>query len=199
MNPVTIERTTKETSISLSLAPGSRAVDGQTPQIDITTGLPFMDHMLHACAFHGDWHLSIQARGDIEVDPHHLVEDLGIVLGSAILQLQEQLGPVTRYGSMLLPMDDALCEAVVDLCNRPYLVYNAQWPQPYIGSLDVSLFREFFYAVAMNARCNLHLIMRYGQNSHHIIEAMFKAMGIALSRAAAPLHSGDPLSTKGSL
>ncbi|MFW5800513.1 MAG: imidazoleglycerol-phosphate dehydratase HisB [Spirochaeta sp.] len=197
--PIYIERNTKETSIKLSLHPGSRQDTGAAPEITMQTGLPFMDHMLNAFAFHGDWNLSIQAQGDIEVDPHHLVEDLGIVLGSAVRQLQEELGPITRYGHMLLPMDDALGEAVVDLCNRPYLVYHAQWPQQYVGAMDVSLFREFFYAFAANARCNLHLNARYGENSHHIIEALFKAMGIALRTAAAPLRSHDQLSTKGTL
>lgn len=197
--PVTIERNTKETSISLTLSPGTRSTDGAAPDIQISTGLPFIDHMLHAFAFHGDWNLHIQASGDIEVDPHHLVEDLGIVLGDAVQQLQSGKGRIHRYGHMILPMDDALCEATLDLCNRAYLVYNTHWPQTHIGNLDTSLFREFFYAYAVNARCNIHLNVRYGENSHHIIEALFKAFGIALRNAMQEIPGEAPLSTKGSL
>ncbi len=199
MKPVEITRKTKETDIQLTLSAGTRKEDGVQPTIQLNTSLPFIDHMLHAFAFHGDWNLDISATGDIDVDPHHLIEDLGIVLGQALVQLQEQSGSITRYGSAIIPMDDALCEVVIDLCNRPYLVYKTHWPQPYIGSLDTALFREFFYAFAANARCNLHLHCRWGENSHHIIEALFKACGIAARTAAQPIAGNTPLSTKGSL
>ncbi|THB68142.1 MAG: imidazoleglycerol-phosphate dehydratase HisB, partial [Spirochaetaceae bacterium] len=106
---------------------------------------------------------------------------------------------IRRYGSMVLPMDDALCEAVIDLCNRPYLVYQTHWPQAFVGQLDVSLFREFFQAFVSNARCNLHLHCRWGENSHHIIEAIFKAFGIALNQAAKAQKGSQAMSTKGSL
>ncbi|GAB6091140.1 imidazoleglycerol-phosphate dehydratase HisB [Spirochaeta dissipatitropha] len=192
-----IDRETKETSIHLELSQGSRKADGVQPVISIETGIPFMDHMLHAFAFHGDWNLKISASGDIHVDPHHLVEDLGIVLGQAIQDLQAKIGIVQRYGHCILSMDDALGEATVDLCNRPYLVFNAVWPQSHIGQLDTCLFREFFYALAANARCNIHLNVRYGENSHHIIESLFKSLGIAMSIAATELNSKEQLSTKG--
>lgn len=192
-----IDRETRETSIHLELSRGSRRADGTQPVISIETGLAFIDHMLNAFAFHGDWNLKITATGDIQVDPHHLVEDLGIVLGQAVQELQLKTGSVQRYGHCILPMDDALGEATVDLCNRPYLVFNAVWPQSHIGQLDTCLFREFFYALAANARCNIHLNVRYGENSHHIIESLFKALGIAMSIAAAELKSNEQLSTKG--
>ena len=189
----TIDRKTKETDIQLTLDLDSREVSLDLP-------LPFFVHMLNAMAHHGGFGLSVRATGDIEVDPHHLVEDLGIVLGQAFAQIQKAEGPLARYGHSIIPMDDALSEAVVDACNRAYLVYNPSFPQPYSGSFDMSLFREFFLAFAANARVNLHLSCRYGLNSHHMIESLFKAVGRALAQAFARIDSASgPISTKGSL
>lgn len=194
--PISITRTTKETSITLSL---NRAIQ-QPPQVDIQMDLPFFAHMLHAFAYHGGFDLTIQGTGDIDVDPHHLVEDVGIVLGQAVLQLQNSLGPTKRFGHQVIPMDDALGEAVIDCCNRAYLVYQADFPQSHSGTFDMSLFREFFTSFVSNSRINLHLICRYGVNSHHMIEALFKAMGRALGIALTPLEGADQaLSTKGKL
>ncbi len=185
-------RDTKETRISLSvnLADPSR--------IEIATGIPFFDHMLNAMAFHGSIGLCVQAGGDLEVEYHHTVEDVGLVLGDALYTVFQQLDGVQRYGHSIIPMDDALGEAVVDVCNRPYLVYEADYPQDYCGQFPVALFREFFWGLAVRARINLHLIVRYGLNSHHMTEALFKAMGRALSQAYAPGSGGTAsMSTKG--
>lgn len=194
--PQPIIRKTKETDITLSF----RRATIKSPQVDIQMDLPFFAHMLHAFAYHGGFDLTIKASGDLEVDPHHLVEDVGIVLGQAVVKLQESLGPTKRFGHQVIPMDDALAEAAVDCCNRSFLVYQADFPQSHSGTFDMSLFREFFTSFAHNSRINLHLICRYGVNSHHMIEALFKAMGRALGIALTPLEGTDQaLSTKGKL
>ncbi|NCN06114.1 MAG: imidazoleglycerol-phosphate dehydratase HisB [Spirochaetales bacterium] len=187
-----ISRKTKETDISLVMNMDSR------DKIDIDLPLPFMTHMLNAMAFHGGFGLEIKGTGDIEVDPHHLVEDLGIVLGQALARLFD-LGPVARYGHSVIPMDDALSEATIDVCNRPYLVYKANFPQKKAGDFDLFLFREFFHGLASNARINLHLECRYGENAHHMIEGLFKALGRALKEGFASLEEGSTPSTKGIL
>lgn len=171
-----ISRKTAETDIELELDMGRK----QRSKFDIP--LPFFCHMLNAMAWHGGFTLNIKARGDIEVDPHHLVEDIGIVFGQALSRLSDGQA-ITRYGERFIPMDDALSQAVVDTANRPYLVYKADFPQDRCGDFDISLFKEFFTALAFNARINLHLICHYGDNSHHMIEALFKAMGKALGQA----------------
>lgn len=174
-----IERITSETQIQLKLEPDTK----ERSILDIP--LPFFAHMLNAMAWHGGFYLEIKATGDIAVDPHHLVEDTGIALGQAFAKILD-LGAVQRYGERSIPMDDALSQAIVDVCNRPHLVYSAEFPQPRSGNFDMSLFREFFYAFATNAKINLHLICHYGVNSHHMIEALFKAMGKALHQAYRP-------------
>ena len=189
---VSIERKTKETSISAEFD-----IEGG-PAVDITTGVPFFDHMLNAFVFHGRMQCSIRASGDLEVDPHHLVEDVGIVLGDCISAYVEQNGPVVRYGYSAIPMDDALSSAVVDIGGRPYLVYHATYPQERVGDFDVSLVREFLLGLTNRAKLNLHAECRYGVNSHHMIEALFKAMGIAISQACRPA-TGGVVSTKGVL
>jgi imidazoleglycerol-phosphate dehydratase len=194
---ITIERNTKETQIRLTLGadrPG---------EISIKLGLPFFEHLLTALAFHGGFSLQIEGTGDLEVDPHHLVEDVGLVLGDAFLTLLAA-GPVKRYGQFCIPMDDALSEAVVDVCKRPYLVYQAAYPQTHCGSFDLSLIREFLQALANRAQINLHALCRYGANSHHMAEALFKAIGKALWLAYRPAEPGSQggtsgMSTKGSI
>jgi len=188
---VEVKRTTKETDISLTLS-----ADGG--ERDIKTPLPFFTHILTSLSFHGGLGLKLAASGDIEVDPHHLVEDTGLVLGEAIGQVIRQFGPVMRFGHALIPMDDALSEAVIDACGRPYLVYSADYPQARCGDFDVSLVREFLLGLTNKAQINLHASCRYGLNSHHMTESLFKALGRALREALAPLQGG-PLSTKGVL
>ena len=191
---ISVSRKTKETSIDLTLVP----VAGSP--IKIETGVAFIEHLLSSLAFHGGFGLEIKASGDLAVDSHHLVEDLGLVLGDAFHKLLEYRNGVARFGSQTIPMDDALCEAVVDVCDRPYLVYRAEFPQTLVGTFDVSLLKEFFLAFANRAKINLHLVSRYGENSHHIAEALFKALGKALAQAYAPRgrNTGE-MSTKGAL
>ncbi|TVQ27054.1 MAG: imidazoleglycerol-phosphate dehydratase HisB [Spirochaetaceae bacterium] len=182
-------RKTAETDIQLSIDLSQRV--GST----IDTELPFFNHMLTSMAFHGGFLLNVTARGDIDVDPHHLVEDTGLVLGDAFAEILCG-GGLTRFADAMVPMDDALAEAVIDAGGRPYLVYVADFPQTHAGTFDLSLVREFFYAFAVRARCNVHLHARYGENGHHMVEAMFKAFGIALGKAFSP-RGDDAMSTKG--
>lgn len=186
-------RTTKETSISIYCSPDIGADSG--PDQTISTGVPFFDHMLTALSFHGRLTLSVEAQGDIEVDPHHLVEDTGLVFGDCLADIASQ-APTERFGHGMVPMDDALGEATVDLGGRPYLVYRAEMPQNYAGTFDLSLLREFFYALAIRSKANIHLEARYGLNGHHMAEAMFKALGLALRAALVP-RTGGGMSTKG--
>ena len=189
---VTIDRTTKETTIHLVLDLDR----SQPPQVE--TGLPFFDHMLYAMAFHGGFYLEVKARGDLEVDPHHLVEEPGIVLGDALAKAQKDRGALVRYGTSVIPMDEALSEVVIDACSRAYWVYVADLPQTHAGTFDLSLVREFVIALANNARINLHAHCRYGENGHHMVEALFKALGKALAQAYTR-RDGAVLSTKGVL
>ncbi len=188
---VEITRTTRETDISLSLDP-----DGPRGG-EIRTGLPFFDHLLTSMAFHGKMGLTISAKGDLDVDPHHLVEDTGLVLGQALSGLLERGGSVARFGHAVVPMDEALAEVVIDVCGRPTLVWLASFPQARAGSFDLSLLREFYGALAAQARMSLHVEVRRGENSHHMAEASFKALGRALSQAYGP--GGEQMSTKGQI
>lgn len=190
---MTIERDTKETQIRLDLDLSAR------DEISIKIGIPFLEHMLHAFAFHGGVSLTIDGKGDLEVDPHHLVEDVGIVLGSAFLRIVEESGNIARFGNAVIPMDDALSEATVDACGRPFLVFKAEFPQQRSGSFDMWLLREFFVGLSNAARINLHAECRYGLNSHHMAESLFKAVGKAMAEAYAPVDGTSPLSTKGML
>ncbi len=191
---IAVSRKTKETDIDLVLVPVPGA------EVKIAAGVPFFGHLLTSMAFHGGFGLEIRATGDLDVDPHHLVEDVGLVLGDAFHILLERRGGVARFGFMAIPMDDALSEAIVDVCDRPYLSYRADYPQSIVGGFDVSLLREFFLAFTNRARINLHLVCRYGENSHHMAESLFKAMGKALGQAYAPKGTKrEGMSTKGSL
>lgn len=188
------KRRTKETDIKVIL---DMHADGPSKP---STGLPFFDHMLHAMAFHGRFRLEVSATGDVEVDPHHLVEDTGLVIGQALELFRQKSKGISRYGQSLVPMDDALSEAVVDACGRPYLVYKVDLPQSYAGTFDLSLFREFWWGLAMAGKVNLHLNVRYAENAHHAFEALFKAAGRALATAYCPIHGGEAaMSTKGVL
>ncbi|MCX7787240.1 MAG: imidazoleglycerol-phosphate dehydratase HisB [Spirochaetes bacterium] len=192
--PITVKRETKETNITVTLCREG------TKQIHVQTGLPFFDHLLTSFAFHGGFDLSLEASGDLMVDPHHTVEDVGLVLGDGFHRLLETAGQVTRFGYSIIPMDDALCEVIVDVCERPYLVYQVDFPEPLAGSFSVRLLKEFFYAFCHRARINLHLMARYGENSHHMAESLFKAFGRALAQAYQPVGgSQEGMSTKGTL
>lgn len=189
-----ITRTTKETDISVNLN-----LDG-SGQGRIETGIGFFDHMLEGFARHGFFDLDIRIKGDLQVDAHHSVEDAGIVLGTAIRQaLGDKVG-IKRYGSCILPMDDALCLCAVDLCGRPYFAFDCEFPAEKAGYLDTELVREFFYAISYSTGMNLHIKMLSGFNTHHMIESVFKAFARALDEAVGKdARIKDVLSTKGSL
>lgn len=189
-----LTRKTKETDITLSLS-----LDGNgTGNID--TGIGFFDHMLNGFARHGLFDLECKVKGDLEVDGHHTVEDTGIVLGSAIKEAAGDKKGIRRYGSFILPMDDALCLCAIDLCGRPYFNYECNFTTECIGGLDTELIREFFYAVSYSAGMNLHIKMLSGINNHHMAEAMFKAFAKALDEATGmDARITDVLSTKGTL
>ncbi len=187
-------RKTKETDISVKLN-----IDG-TGKADIETGIGFFDHMLEAFAKHGLFDLEVKVKGDLNVDGHHTVEDTGIVLGQALLQALGDKKGIRRYGSEILPMDESLVLAAVDLCGRPYFVMDAAFTSPMVGDFDTQLVNEFFYAVSYSAMMNIHLRVLTGCNDHHKIEAMFKAFAKAVDTATmVDPRITDVLSTKGAL
>ncbi|MBO5269575.1 MAG: imidazoleglycerol-phosphate dehydratase HisB [Clostridia bacterium] len=190
-----IKRTTKETDIALSLC-----LDG-TGKTEIRTGVGFLDHMLTLFASHGRFDLSVCCTGDVNVDDHHSVEDVGICLGQALREALGDCRGITRYGSMLLPMDEALVQCVLDISGRGCLVYHAEIPSQKVGTFDTELVEEFFLALVRSAGLTLHIRQLDGRNSHHIIEAMFKAFGRALSAAVKIDESrrDEIPSTKGNL
>lgn len=185
-------RETRETQINVRLS-----LDGGETKIQ--TGIGFFDHMLQAFATHGGFGLQVQVQGDLYVDGHHTVEDTGIVLGRAFRQALGDRSGIARFGSFYVPMDETLAFAAVDVSGRPFLVFQAEFPQQVVGAYDACLTEEFFRAFAMNAELTLHTRVEYGNNSHHMIEAMFKAVAHALRLAAAETTPGQVLSTKGSL
>jgi imidazoleglycerol-phosphate dehydratase len=188
-----LKRETKETNISLTVS-----LDEAEP-VAIDTGVPFFDHLLTAMSFHGGFSLSLKATGDLSVDAHHLVEDSGLVLGDAFLALTSAEPGITRFGHAVIPMDEALSEVSVDVCGRPACVYRAEFPQPLVGTFDTSLIREFLLALAQRAKISLHAAVREGENSHHMAECLFKALGKALAAAYAPGHGRASVSTKGTI
>ena len=189
-----IERNTKETKIKIALE-----LDG-TGKAELHSGIGFFDHMLDGFARHGLFDLTVDVDGDLDVDCHHTVEDTGIVLGNAIREAVGDKKGIRRYGSCILPMDEALVLCAVDLSGRPNYVSDASFSAPMIGDLDTETIREFFYAVSYSAAINLHFKVFSGSNSHHICEAMFKAFAKALDAAVAvDPRITDVLSTKGSL
>jgi imidazoleglycerol-phosphate dehydratase len=189
-----IERKTAETQIELELD-----LDG-TGRAQIRTGVGFFDHMLELLARHGCMDLSVTAQGDLQVDQHHTVEDVGICLGQAIKQALSDKAGIRRYGHFTLPMEESLVSTAVDLGGRYFLVFQAAFPTAKIGDFDSELVEDFWQAVAANALCNLHIVLHYGRNSHHISEAIFKSTARALRIAveADPRTQGVP-STKGTL
>ena len=191
---VTVTRKTKETDISITL---NLDVTGESK---IDTGIGFFNHMLEGFAKHGFFDLEVKVKGDLIVDGHHTVEDTGIVLGEAIKKAVGDKKCINRYGSFILPMDDALALCAVDLCGRPYLNYDCNLTTERVGYLETELVREFFYAISYSAAMNLHIKMLDGINNHHMIEAMFKAFAKALDAACSfDSRITDVLSTKGAL
>jgi len=190
----TINRKTKETDIELFLN-----LDGKGKS-EVSTGIGFFNHMLEGFSKHGFFDLNVKVTGDLQVDGHHTVEDTGIVLGQAIAQAIGDKKGMKRYGYFILPMDDALCLCAIDLCGRPFLNFECEFSVPQVGYLDTELVKEFFYAISYSAGMNLHIKMLSGSNTHHMIEAMFKAFGKALDMATSmDERIEDVLSTKGSL
>ncbi|MBI5957483.1 MAG: imidazoleglycerol-phosphate dehydratase HisB [Chloroflexi bacterium] len=190
----TISRRTNETQIELSLN-----LDG-SGKVEINTGIGFFDHMLHHIAHHGLFDLSVQAAGDLHVDAHHTIEDVAICLGRALDQALGDRAGIVRIGSAYVPMDEALARVVVDLSGRAYAVIQAEFDTPQMGQMPTSLVVHVFESIAFNARMNLHAAVLYGRDDHHKAEALFKALGRALSAAVAfdPRRGGVP-STKGTL
>ena len=189
-----ITRTTKETDISLGLN-----LDG-AGKAEISTGIGFFDHMLDGFARHGLFDLTCRVKGDLQVDCHHTVEDTGIVLGQAIKEAVGDKKGIVRFGTCILPMDEALVLCSLDLSGRPYYVSDAVFPSPQVGDFDTQMVAELFYAVSCQAAMNLHFRMLSGSNSHHMTEGMFKAFAKALDMAVAKdPRIVDVLSTKGSL
>lgn len=190
-----ISRKTKETSIDLKVN-----LDG-TGQAKLSTGIGFFDHMLESFAKHSAIDLEVKVKGDLHVDMHHTVEDTGIVLGEAIADALGDFGGITRFGHAYLPMDETLSRAALDLCRRPYFIWNVEFKRDKIGDMDTELFKEFFQAFATRGGMCLHMENLYGENQHHIAESLFKALGRALRMAIAPDErlKGQAASTKGSL
>ncbi|WP_445613068.1 imidazoleglycerol-phosphate dehydratase HisB [Geobacillus sp. YF-1] len=190
----TIARTTKETSIQLAFS-----LDGEG-KTELETGVPFLTHMLDLFAKHGQFDLFVDAKGDTHIDDHHTTEDIGICLGQAIKEALGDKKGIKRYGHAFVPMDDALAQVVIDLSNRPHLEFRGEFPAAKVGTFDVELVHEFLWKLALEARMNLHVIVHYGRNTHHMIEAVFKALGRALDEATMvdPRVKGVP-STKGML
>ncbi len=189
-----IYRKTGETEIKLSFE-----IDGEGKSI-LHTGVPFMDHMLDLFTKHGHFNLEVEAKGDTEVDDHHTTEDIGICLGQAIGKALGDKKGIKRYGNFFVPMDETLAQVVIDLSNRPHLEFRGNFPAQKVGTFDTELVHEFLWKLAIEARMNLHVIVHYGHNTHHMIEAVFKALARALDEATTidPRVKGIP-SSKGLL
>lgn len=192
MRTAEINRNTKETQIHIELD-----LDGG--EVEISTGIGFFDHMLTAFAFHGGFGLKVKVKGDLAVDTHHTVEDTGIALGEAFKQALGDMGGIVRYGSFSVPMDEALAHCVLDISNRPFLVFKASFEQELCGDYETCVTEEFFRAFAVNACITLHILVPYGANAHHEIEAIFKAVAHAMQIAVRKNSDGSVLSTKGVL
>ena len=194
LRQATLHRKTSETDISLDLK-----LDGKGA-VSVSTGYGFADHMLTLLAFWAGFDLSLQCKGDLEVDSHHTIEDTGIVLGQAILEAIGDKAGIKRYGHFMLPMDETLALCAVDLSGRPYLNYNAEFVSDKMGEMDTEMVREFFYAVSYSAMMNIHLKILDGINDHHKAEALFKAFGKALDMATMEEpRIKEAWTTKGSL
>jgi len=190
MRKASIERITYETDVKLELN-----MDG-TGQANIQTGIGFMDHMLTLLTKHGQIDMSLQCNGDIGVDGHHSIEDIGIVMGKAFREALGDKKGIARYAFELTPMDETLVQTALDISGRAYLVFNAEFPAPMVGDLDTELIEEFFRAFVNHAQITLHIQLLYGKNTHHMIEAIFKSFGRVLNKAT-KIESDEIMSTKG--
>jgi len=177
MRQAEIKRKTNETFVTVNFN-----IDG-TGKIEVETGIGFLDHMLNLMAKHGQFDLTVKAIGDLNVDAHHTVEDVGIVLGQVLKEALNEKKSIRRYGASHVPMDEALALVALDLGGRPFLVYDAMYTADKVGEMETALIEEFFRAVAFNSGMNLHIKVFYGNNDHHIVEAIFKAFGRALDEA----------------
>ena len=195
MRTATIERKTKETAICVELN-----LDG-TGKCDITTGVGFFDHMLTQIAVHGLFDLTVQAKGDLEIDAHHTIEDTALVLGAAFKQALGEKRGITRMASAFVPMDEALGQVVIDFSGRPYSVQKVEWSAPMVANIPTSLIEHFFESFAIAAMSNVHVIAHYGRDNHHIAEALFKAFARALAAASSidPRRADAVPSSKGVL
>lgn len=195
MRTATVERKTRETEIAVWVD-----LDG-SGETDIDTGIGFLDHMLDSFGRHSMIDLKVRAQGDLHVDFHHTTEDTGIVIGLAVKKALGAFSGITRFGSALIPMDEALTRATLDVSNRPYLIWHVEVPNPKLGEMDTELFKEWFQAFAQNSGICLHVESLYGRNSHHIVETCFKAVARALRQAVEPDErlDGGVASTKGTL
>lgn len=194
MRTATCVRKTKETEIKVTLN-----LDG-TGKNDIHTGIGFFDHMLDGMARHGLFDLSVEVKGDLDVDCHHTIEDTGIVLGTAIKEAVGDKSGIKRYGHVIIPMDETLALCAVDLSGRPYLKFNADFTVQKLGEMDTEMIREFFYAISYSAMMNIHLKIMDGDNNHHMAEALFKSFGKALDMATQDEpRIKEAWTTKGSL
>lgn len=192
MRKAEVNRKTSETEISLEIN-----IDGKG-KIDIDTGIGFLDHMLNLMCFHGKMDLSLSCKGDLYIDDHHTVEDIGISLGQAFKKAIGDRRGIKRYGNFSIPMDEALATVNLDISNRPYLVYNMEFKREMLGDIATENFKEFFRAFAYNAGITLHINLLYGENDHHKIEAIFKALGRALKEGSEVVSQDIP-SSKGVL
>ena len=192
MRQAEIHRKTGETDIAISLV-----IDGEG-RFEGTTGIGFFDHMMNLLACHSGMDISLSCRGDLEVDNHHTIEDLGIALGTVFLKALGDKKGIRRYGAFFCPMDETLSRIVLDLSGRPYFVYDVKIPVERIGAFETEMTREFFLAFAMHGMMNLHMACLYGENGHHIVESLFKGLGHALKEAVT-VEGGRVLSTKGVL
>lgn len=192
MRKATLRRTTGETDISITLT-----IDGKG-NFEGTSGIGFFDHMLHLFARHSGMDMSLTCQGDLDVDNHHTIEDIGITLGEVFEKALGDKKGIHRYGCFFCPMDETLSRIVLDLSGRPYLVFDVDIPVERIGSFETEMTREFFLAFANNARMNLHMATLYGVNGHHIVESLFKGIGHALKEAVT-IEGDTVLSTKGVL
>jgi imidazoleglycerol-phosphate dehydratase len=189
-----VSRKTNETDIQLSLG-----VDG-SGEVSIETDVPFLNHMLDLFAKHGQFDLKVEARGDVDIDDHHTVEDIGICLGQVLREALGDKAGIKRYASVFVPMDEALAQVIIDISNRPHFELRGDFPAASVGSFTTELVHEFLWKFALEARISLHVIVHYGRNTHHMVEAVFKALGRALDEATSidPRVKGVP-STKGVL
>jgi|TARA_B110000263_G_scaffold50713_1_gene42387 imidazoleglycerol-phosphate dehydratase len=189
-----VQRVTSEVKVSVDLN-----IDG-SGQYSINTGIPFFDHMLEQLSKHGYFDLKIEADGDTEIDFHHTVEDVGITLGQAFDEALGSKKSITRYGASAIPFDETLSSSVIDLCNRPFFVFNVELSAVKVGEFDVELTKEFFQSFANNIKANVHIELKYGSNNHHIIESIFKSVARSLDLATSIDPRSDSIpSTKGNL